>query len=77
MGFYWAFSNELKTESTQIMTKNCTTCAYAVIQRVYLPTNQSPTTTTTQELEGSSQIHKKREEKNTSGTSQKLHRKQN
>jgi hypothetical protein len=36
-----------------------------VIQRVYLATNQSPTTPTTQKFEGSSQIHKEKEGKNT------------
>jgi hypothetical protein len=56
MGFVGVFSNKLKTRSTQIMTKNCTKRAYAVIQRIYLSTNQSPKTPTKQELEGS-QIH--------------------
>lgn len=37
------FSNEHKTTSTWIMTKNCTKRAHVVIQRVYLCTNQSPT----------------------------------
>jgi hypothetical protein len=36
-----------------------------VIQRVYLPTNQSPTTILIHEFEGSHQIHKRRETKNT------------
>jgi hypothetical protein len=35
--------NKFKRESTQITTKNCSTWAYVVIQRVYLSTNQSPT----------------------------------
>jgi hypothetical protein len=50
--------------STRIMTKNCTKRVYAVIQRLYLSTNQYPTAPTTQELKGSSQIHKEKESKN-------------
>jgi hypothetical protein len=64
-GFIGVFLNELKTELTWITTKNCTTWAYAMIQRVYLPTNQCPTSLVPQELKGSPQIHKKRERKNT------------
>jgi hypothetical protein len=48
------FSNELKMRSTRTTTKNCTNWAYAVIQRVYLTTQQSPVAPTTQELDGSS-----------------------
>ena len=53
--------NELKENSTRITTKNCTVRAYAVIQRVYLYTNQSPTTPISKELEGSPQNHKRGE----------------
>jgi hypothetical protein len=49
-GFVGDFLNELKWRSTWITTKNCTNRAYAVIQRVYITTNQSSTTPTTQEL---------------------------
>jgi hypothetical protein len=68
---YGVFSYELKTRSTRIMTKNRTKRAYAVIQIVYLSTNQSPTTPTTQELECLSQIHKDEEGKNTRTKSNK------
>jgi hypothetical protein len=61
MGFS---QNELKEESTQIMTKNCTVWAYTVIQRVYLLTNQSPTAPISKKLEGSQQILKRRKVKN-------------
>jgi hypothetical protein len=42
------------------MTKNCTVRVYAVIQRVYIHPNQSPTIPMSQKLEGSPQIHKRR-----------------
>jgi hypothetical protein len=42
------------------MIKNITMRAYAVIQRVYIHTSQSPTSSMSQELEGSPQIHKRR-----------------
>jgi hypothetical protein len=44
------------------MTKNYTNKVYAMIQRVYLRQQQSLKKSTTQELKGSSQIHKRREE---------------
>jgi hypothetical protein len=58
------FSNELKLRSTRTMIKNFTKGAYAVIQRVILTPRLSPNPNTTQELDGSSQIHKERERKN-------------
>jgi hypothetical protein len=61
-GFYWCF---LKTNSKRtqprITTKNCTVRAYAVIQRVYLHTNQSPAEPISKELKGSLQNHKRSE----------------
>jgi hypothetical protein len=39
------------------MAKNSTVRAYAVIQRVYLSPNQSPTTSISKELKGSPQNH--------------------
>jgi hypothetical protein len=60
-GVLFRFSqNELKWESTRITTKNCIVRVYAMIQRVYLYQNQSPTVPISQELKGSPQIHKKR-----------------
>jgi hypothetical protein len=53
-GFVGVFSNELKTTSTRIITTNCLNGVHAVIQRVYLTPQQSPTTTSTQELNASS-----------------------
>jgi hypothetical protein len=53
--------NELKRESTRITSKNCIVWAYTVIQRVYLLTNPIPRAPISQELEGSPQIHKRRE----------------
>jgi hypothetical protein len=57
-----------QTNSTRITAKNYTTYVYAVIQRVYLPINQSLAAPVPQELEGSPQIHKRREGKNTRQT---------
>jgi hypothetical protein len=55
MGFS---QNKLKDNSSRITTKNCTVRAYAMIQRVYLSPNQSPTTSISKELKGSPQNHK-------------------
>jgi hypothetical protein len=54
------FSNERKLRSTRIKIKNCTNMAYAVIQRVYLSTQQTQTANTTKELDGSSTNPKER-----------------
>jgi hypothetical protein len=54
------FSNKLKLRLTWVTTKNCIKRAYATIQTVYLSTQQSQT----QELDDSSQKHKKRKRKN-------------
>jgi hypothetical protein len=60
----WAFvgavSNEFKTRSTRITAKNCSNWVYAVIQRVYLTSHNSPTSTTTQEVDGSSKIQREK-----------------
>jgi hypothetical protein len=53
--------NKLKQNSTRVTTKNCTLRVYAVIQRVYLYTSQSPTAPISKELKGSPQNHKRRE----------------
>jgi hypothetical protein len=45
--------NKLKQNSTRVTTKNCTLRVYAVIQRVYLYTSQSPTAPISKELKGS------------------------
>jgi hypothetical protein len=57
MGFS---QNELKETSTRIMTKNCIVGVHALIQRVYLHTNQSPTAHISKQLKGSPQNHKRR-----------------
>jgi hypothetical protein len=56
--------NALKWESTRITAKNCTIRAYAMIQRVHLHPNQSPTVLMSQELEGLPQIIREGERRN-------------
>jgi hypothetical protein len=53
--------NKLNENSTRITTKNCTVRVFAVIQRVYLSTNQSLRASIPKELKGASQNHKRRE----------------
>jgi hypothetical protein len=53
--------NELNENSTQITTKNCAMRAYAVIHRVYLHTNKSPTVPISKDLKVSPQNNKRRE----------------
>jgi hypothetical protein len=43
---------------------NCSVRAYAVIQRVYLHPNQTPTVSISQELKVSPQIHKRKGREN-------------
>jgi hypothetical protein len=59
-GFVGVFGNELKTSSTRITSKNYTNMAYAMIQRVYLTTNQFQKSPTTQELKGFHKSTKRR-----------------
>jgi hypothetical protein len=65
MGFS---QNELKRESTQITTKNCSVRAYAMIQTVYLHQNQTQTNTHVTRIQSfftNPQVKGKGETKNT------------
>jgi hypothetical protein len=59
------------------MTKNCTNRVYAVIQRESLSHQQSLNKFTTQELKGSSKIHRREEIKMETKLKSKLQQRQN
>jgi hypothetical protein len=59
-GFVGVFTKRTQRELNSDHDQNCITGVYALIQRVYLHTNQSPTAPISKELKGSPQNHKKR-----------------